>query len=589
MTGNDYVGGLLGWHTNNPLTNSYSTGNVTGDESVGGLIGLAWGITEKSFSSGHVNGNSYIGGLIGNLPGYVRNVYASGSVTGGSTVGGLVGFYSGGGEPAEITNAYAYGQVSGSSYTGGLVGSIWESSPSAPVTSSYWDTETTGRANSVGGTGYVTSAMIKETNSVSIYIDWDFDTIWKIEEGSSYPYLQWQGSENIPYPPSPFAGGLGTESDPYQVATAEQLNEVRNYLDKHFIQTADLDLADSVTSGGIYYNEGEGWEPIGSDFSNTFNGTFNGNSFKINNILINRPSEKYIGLFGINKGTLKNISLENINITGDQYVGGLVGSMGSDAISLYGSVVNSYTSGNVSGNQYVGGLAGASPGNYLQISKSYSSSSVHGNWGVGGLVGMMYGSISDCYAAGNVTGNSESKRIGGLVGEPYGSITNSYSYGFVSGTNDVGGLLGYDGNATSSYYNSETSGQSDNTGKGIPKTTVEMQNQATYVGWSFDTIWSIDEGSYPYLRDNEQVPHPRHYDFIVYNNELYDDTIAKEGDYIYNLNSNPSLGTLTLNSNGSFSYISSQNDSALIDTDFFTYTVNGSDPIYVNIKILPSR
>ncbi|MBV1757024.1 MAG: S-layer homology domain-containing protein [Dethiosulfatibacter sp.] len=201
VTGNDYVGGLLGWHTNNPLTNSYSTGNVTGDESVGGLIGLAWGITEKSFSNGHVNGNSYVGGLIGNLPGYVRNVYASGSVTGGSTVGGLVGFYSGGGGPAEITNAYAYGQVSGSAYTGGLVGSIWESSPSAPVTSSYWDTETTGRTNSVGGTGYVTSAMIKETNSVSIYIDWDFDTIWGIHEGNSYPYLR--NNRQIP-PPMPY-------------------------------------------------------------------------------------------------------------------------------------------------------------------------------------------------------------------------------------------------------------------------------------------------------------------------------------------------------------------------------------------------
>ena len=117
---------------------------------------------------------------------------------------------------------------------------------------------------------------------------------------------------------SDFAGGRGTEVSPYQVATAEQLNKVRDHLDKHFIQTADIDL-----SG---YSTGEGWMPIGdrsgsnaSNYSDTaFTGSYNGGNFTISNLTINRPnwgdtwaegSDKYgLGLFGfINGSTIKNL------------------------------------------------------------------------------------------------------------------------------------------------------------------------------------------------------------------------------------------------------------------------------------------
>jgi len=381
------------------------------------------------------------------------------------------------------------------------------SSPSTPSAPKYTLTLTVtpaGFGTVSGGGSYEEGKDITITASANEgyeFVEWkDGDRSFSTTTSFSYT----MPSENTVltgvFKEKEFAGGSGTETDPYQVANAVQLNKVRNHLTSHFIQTADIDLSDYVTEGGIFYNEGEGWEPIG-DSSNKFQGSYDGDGYTISNLFIERPSENYVGLFGINRGSLKNIKLENIYVTGNEYVGGIVGSIDSDAINLFGSVISSYSSGTVSGNRYIGGLTGASPGSYLQISRCFSSASVSGNWGVGGLVGMMYGSISNCYATGDITGST---RIGGLVGEPYGTITNCYSIGFVIGTTDVGGLLGgeYVSNVVNSYYDSNTSGQSDNSGKGIPKTTVEMQDKNTYVDWDFTNVWTInssDNGGYPAL------------------------------------------------------------------------------------------
>ena len=134
------------------------------------------------------------------------------------------------------------------------------------------------------------------------------------------------------------------------------------------------------------------------------------------------------------------------------------------------------------------------------ITNSYSSGSVSGSYCVGGLVGYNTRTITNSYSSGSVSG---SYCVGGLVGYySGGTITNSYSSGSVSGTSDVGGLVGYIAMATTtnSYYDTNTSGQSD-TGKGDPKTTTEMKQQATFSGWDFDTVWAIVEHvTYPYLR-----------------------------------------------------------------------------------------
>ncbi|PTN31442.1 GLUG motif-containing protein [Desulfonatronum sp. SC1] len=342
-----------------------------------------------------------------------------------------------------------------------------------------------------------------------------------------------------------YSGGDGTSENPWKISTPGQLNAVRNHLDSHFILINDIDL------GLAPYNQGEGWEPIGTDFSSPFTGTFDGDGYVINGLFINRDSD-YQGLFGYTDGaTIKNLGVTDVNITGARFIGGLVGQdvgssiencfttgtvtgrgyvgglMGSNGGSISncsstaavlagelpdgnhgglvgynggsGTIMNSYTAGDVTGNYHLGGLAGFNDG---MISYSYASGKVTGNNGVGGLVGYYEGvMLSNCYATGEVTGDD---KVGGLVGSNWTEIINSYSTGPVSGASNVGGLIGenrFSGTMPNSFFDSQTTGQSD-VGKGTPKTTTEMIQQATFVDWDFHTVWGIDSGKnygYPYL------------------------------------------------------------------------------------------
>ena len=117
--------------------------------------------------------------------------------------------------------------------------------------------------------------------------------------------------------PAEFKGGIGTRADPYLIATPEQLDDIRNYPNRHFKQIADID-----SSG---YSSGKGWQPIGGQ-EKSFSGTFDGNGYKITNLSINSPFKRNIGLFGY-KGysVIKNVVLEIYKIAGLYNVGGLVG------------------------------------------------------------------------------------------------------------------------------------------------------------------------------------------------------------------------------------------------------------------------
>ncbi|WZL72511.1 GLUG motif-containing protein [Clostridiaceae bacterium 35-E11] len=488
-TGNQ-AGGLAGSNAGS-ITTSYAMGTISGATYISGLVGYNSGSIAESYAMGSASGTAnYIGGLVGDNFGSITNSYALVNVSGNTYVGGLAGCNSDGyGKTGSIVNAYATGSIIGSTSYGGLVG---YKARASIVTNSFWNIETSGMTSSAAGTGKTKTEMSQQ----STFNPWDFTDIWRIDEGLTYPYLL-NNLQNPKPAPKYFAGGSGTEADPYQVATAEQLDKVRNYLDKHFIQTADIDL------GVAPWNQGEGWEPIGTvGLENKFAGAFDGDGYKTSNLTINRPTTDYVGLFGCSSGVLKNIGLENVNVKGAKYTGGLLGMSDSGGYSEA-----NYATGNVVGTQYVGGLAGGTPGNNLQIAKSYANVDVQGNWGVGGLVGMMYGSISNSYATGNVVGANGSIRVGGLVGEPYGNISNCYATGSVSGNgSEVGGLTGYllsqSYEPISSYWDIETSGQATSKG-GIGKTTIEMQQQVTYENWDFDSIWKISaqyNGGYPFLQ-----------------------------------------------------------------------------------------
>ncbi|WP_018127040.1 BspA family leucine-rich repeat surface protein [Balneola vulgaris] len=352
-----------------------------------------------------------------------------------------------------------------------------------------------------------------------------------------------------------FSGGSGTQADPYQIATAADLDNVRNYLDSHFIMTGNLDLSTATGDpSGDFWNAGAGWIAIGYDDTSTFmpvafTGTFDGGGHTILGLYMSQADSAGVGLFKYlgSSGVIKNVGLANVDITGFTNVGGLIGGtvVGNpemdtlpviDSVFVTGTVTGGDNVGGVIGNQfagnlshawssatvvgtggfaYYGGLVGYMDGG--SISESYATGSVTESTGfgsqVGGLVGGAGGgislTISDSYATGAVSGYDD---VAGLVGAVFGgvTITNSYATGAVSGdvsAVNLGGLVGFEDDYTletlgntynSSYWDSMTTGQASSAG-GTAKTTTEMQTQSTFTGWDFTGTWQMD--GYPGLRN----------------------------------------------------------------------------------------
>ncbi len=307
-----------------------------------------------------------------------------------------------------------------------------------------------------------------------------------------------------------FAGGNGTAGNPYQISNATELASLSSYLgggysSTHFVLTNDINLDVSP------YNTGSGWTPIGNN-SSQFVGKFDGGGHTISGLYINRPGSSRTGLFGYvaNAGVVENVTLSNVNVTGGDYTGGLIGYYTSTS-----TVDNAHVSGTVTsngGNGGIGGVVGwchtsAGPVTYSSssasingtnragslvgyaycpIANSYSTGDVvcstqTATW-CGGLVGINAGAITNSYATGSVTGPSNSGRLGGLSSGNFSTIDSSYSTGLVSapsGTN-IGGLVGTGGTGvTNSFWDSQTSGQSTSAA-GTSKTTAEMNDVATF-------------------------------------------------------------------------------------------------------------
>ena len=187
---------------------------------------------------------------------------------------------------------------------------------------------------------------------------------------------------------------------------------------------------------------GKGFKPIG-DSTSYFKGNFNGKQHEIANLYINRVHEDYVGLFGyVQCLGISNLGIVNIDVTGGNYIGGLIGYTSNN---FSRSISDVFAEGKVTGKGttgYIGGLIGYSKMN--SISNSYANVTVTSiSDYVGGLLGYTYkGSISNSYSTGSVT--AEGEKAGGLVGynRQYCNITNAYSTSEVNGKNFVGGLVG---------------------------------------------------------------------------------------------------------------------------------------------------
>ena len=327
-------------------------------------------------------------------------------------------------------------------------------------------------------------------------------------------------------------------------------------------------MVDGIDLDTAPYNEGEGWKPLG-DRTNPrdswFMGGFDGNGYTIRGLYINQPGSNYMGLFGfVYEAEIKNLRLEDVNISGFEYSAGLAGYFGVGTISncyVSGSVKgDSYSGGlvgyadqsqitgshsrniNVSGRSYTGGLIGYAFAKSL-IEKSSSFGEIIGTQSsTGGLIGQLQyeSSISESYSLGIVTGfrlvgglvgyhnqnsiieNSYSKSqirvleggeiIGGFIGQVASSELN-YNYSVIdivinTDTVLVGGFTGYfqSGEVQSSFWNTDFSGQIGNSKTdGLDELSYfEMQMESSFADWDFEDVWIMGANTLPELRNNIQ-------------------------------------------------------------------------------------
>ena len=192
---------------------------------------------------------------------------------------------------------------------------------------------------------------------------------------------------------------------------------------------------------------GKDWTPIGTDYDNSYKGTFDGGGHTITGLAVT-TNDQFVGLFGyLNRaGTVKNVVMEGIQITSNHMFGCTGGVVGYS----WGTIENCSVSGSVSGTDCVGGVVGSQKaGSIIGCS---SSATVKGTHYVGGVAGEKWGTMIACYATGNVTleiGSPKNLSGGGVVGLNGGSrvlacyaIGNVNSKGSSTGNVHIGGLFG---------------------------------------------------------------------------------------------------------------------------------------------------
>ena len=542
--------------------------DVRGNEYVGGLAGVNWGTLRNCYSSGSVSGELRVGGLVGrNENGTVSHCYSSATVAGEQAVAGLVGQNL---DDGTVSDSYSSATVVGGwQYIGGLVGSNYYGS----VSNSHYNYDDV----LISGQNIITTgALFKEdfeewlANDKFLAVDDRLskeDGHYLISSVGDFKQLLAFGQDRslkfklqndldlgdhpdffIPYLAGQFDGdGHRIWNLSFNIDFVSQVGLFGNVaiggkVTRLGVENVDVTGARSVGalagtnhgtvsdcySTGVLRNTRQVGGLVGGNggtVSNSYStasvsgfhivgGLVGGNVATVNDCYatgdVTGDDNSVGGLIGGNSGTVSGCYFAG-SVTGLHSVGGLVGAThdGSD-------ISKCYSAGSVNGSRRVGGLVGRNTG---AVNDSYSSAAVYGEIGVGGLVGVnSAGTVRDCYSTGNVSGEN---RVGGLVGHNLAAIVNScYSMGVVVGGESVGGLVGWndDSDVSNSFWDTENSGLAASDG-GTGKTAAEMRGINTFTDidtegldepWdmtgvaSGETntayIWNIVEGqTYPFL------------------------------------------------------------------------------------------
>lgn len=454
--------------------------SVKGRRYVGGLVGVGSGsilfCRVQGVVSGSADAGYYAGGFAGQIQGYMDHNIASVQVTARQYVGGFAGAAAG-----IIENSYSNSYVKGRANVSGLSGITgWQigisgASLATPQTyyslSPLWDTA-----------GYAPGATnLDSLRKKASFAGWDFDKVWAIDEGKSFPYLR--GMENAPFAFGGSFGALDADARGYapnaatgaylvarwtgdstlnkaqdsiyvvfQVGLVRGVNDtlwggfahrarayqpiqISTYEDlKKIGKTADYpkwgvyELTNDIHAGASF-REG-GFTPI-----DTLSGEIHGNGFIIDSLYVLRSSNGNVGLIGVLTGAVD--SLHIARASAEPSSAAVVGILAGTNL---GSIRYCSTNGAVSHGVVAGGLVGDNMG---VIASSNSGAKVSGYNKSGGLVGEngYQARISNSYATGNVTGNNN---VGGLAGSHihHGAIEKSFATGNVTLNNTVGSAAG---------------------------------------------------------------------------------------------------------------------------------------------------
>ena len=289
----------------------------------------------------------------------------------------------------------------------------------------------------------------------------------------------WQAGGEYTYTVSLAAAkdlGYTIESDgTYTVTSADGLMNVAELVnggksDINITLDTDIDLT------------GKDWTPIGTDYDNSYKGTFDGGGHTITGLTVT-TNDQFVGLFGyLNRaGMVKNVVMEGVLITSNHMFGCTGGVVGYS----WGTIENCSVSGSVSGTDCVGGVVGSQKaGSIIGCS---SSATVKGKHYVGGVAGEKWGTMTACYAIGNVTLEIASQKNnfgGGVVGLNGGSrVLACYATGNVTSTGSSTGNVHIGGLFGDSYTTVTACYWKNNQERGYKTAPESTKVDGTYVTW----------------------------------------------------------------------------------------------------------
>ena len=287
----------------------------------------------------------------------------------------------------------------------------------------------------------------------------------------------WQAGGEYTYTVSLAAekGYIIEDDGSYTVTSADGLMNVAELVnggktDINITLDTDIDLT------------GKDWTPIGTSYSNSYTGTFDGGGHTITGLTVT-TNDKYAGLFGyLNRaGTVKNVVMEGIQITSNHMFGCTGGVVGYS----WGTIENCSVSGSVSGTDCVGGVVGSQKAG--SIIGCCTSATVKGTHYVGGVAGEKWGTMTACYATGNVTLEIASQKnlsSGGVVGLNGGSrVLACYATGNVTSTGSSTGNVHIGGLFGDSYTTVTACYWKNNQERGYNTAPESTKVDGTYVTW----------------------------------------------------------------------------------------------------------